>query len=115
MKQNKYFIKSLHTIHEDDYNEGEGKYINEYNLDAFITAETPKDAIIKYFDTQLYLSFDINNSYEEEGILHYSNLVDEDNTEPTDHQINLWKQGKEIIYVNYTQIHIFEVNKITEL
>ena len=116
MKQNKYFIKSLHTIHKDDYNEGEGEYIHEYNLDAFITAQTPKEAIIKYFDTKLYLSFDINNIYEEEeGILHYSNLVDKDNIEPTDHQINHWKQGKEILYVNSTEINIFEVNKITKL
>ena len=116
MTQNKYFIKSLHTIHKDDYNEGEGEYIHEYNLNAFITAETPKDAIIKYFDKELYLSFDIDKSfYEEDGILHYSNLVDQDNTEPSEYKINLWKEGKKTLYVNNTEIHIFEVNRITEL
>ena len=116
MINKKYYIKSNHSVFIDDYKEGEGKQVNDYNLSAIISAETPKEAIIKYFDKNLYFSFDIKYiDNDNEGAFYYSNLVDEDNIEANEYEKNLWKEGKKTLYSTNTYLLIYELNKITEI
>ena len=116
----KYYIESTHEIYVDDYNYGEGKHCNSYTQSAYIGAESPKEAIEKYFEKELYLSFDIKHACidHEEGInesentLHYSNLVDDDNNEASEVDIKEWKKGKLKLYSNNT---FLTINQLTEV
>jgi hypothetical protein len=114
MTTNKYYIDSSHFVFIDDYKQGEIEYTNSYSLNAFIEAENVTEAIKKYFNTVLYFSFDIKNKHiDEQGDLHYSNLVNNENEEATHEQIELWKQGKETLYSNNTYLSIHQLNKIS--
>jgi hypothetical protein len=108
MTTNKYYIESFHSVFIDDYKQGEGKQVNSYNLSAFIEAQNVTEAIKMYFDKELYFSFDIKHLYN----FTYSNLVDNENLEHNEVDINLWKQGKKTLYANYTQLSIYQLNKI---
>ena len=106
--KNKYYIESFHDVFIDDYKEGEGKQVNNYNLSAIIDAENVTEAIKKYFDKELFFSFDIK--YLDE--FNYSNLVNHENEEATHEEIVLWKDGKKSLYSNDTQLSIYQLNKI---
>lgn len=110
-----YIVKTMHDVYVDDYNEGEGKHVNSYNLKGEIESETPQDAVQQYFDRHLGYNFAMNNAYvphkEEEdapkNVLHYSVLVDEENVEASKEDIKLWQEGKKELYSNsiYLIIH----------
>jgi hypothetical protein len=113
MTNKEYYIKSNHSVFIDDYEQGEGKQVNEYNLKAIIKAQNVKEALIKYFDKKLYFSFDIKFIHDnDEGGFYYSNLVDEENSEATESEVNQWKEGKKTLYSNNTYLSIYELNKI---
>ncbi len=119
---NTYFIESIHFVYVDNYNEGEQEQKNCYEQKAMIKAENPSQAIEKYFETELYFSFNIEDAairHEEEGEeadninkLDYSNLVDEENSEATENEREQWKQGKKVLYSNNTVLSIFEVQPV---
>lgn len=117
-----YFIESIHFVYVDNYNEGEQEQKNCYDQKAMIKAENPRQAIEKYFETQLFFSFNFESAavrHEEEGEeadninkLDYSNLVDEENSEATENEREQWKQGKKVLYSNNTVLSIYEVQPI---
>lgn len=105
-------IISYHNVFIDSYEEGEGKNVNNYTLEAEVKAESVKSAIKKYFDEQLNYSFDFKHAAIDEGkqnYLYYSNLVDKDNVEANDHEIEHWKIGELILYSNQITLKVFEV------
>ena len=107
-----YKVVSFHNVYEDSYEEGELKQVNSYILDAMIEAKSPIAAIQKYFLDSLYYSFDIENAgKEEKDCIHYSNLVNNDNSEARKSEIELWKKGKIKLYSNNTIIEVFEIVK----
>ena len=106
----RYYIESNHDVYKDSYNEGETENINYYNLKSIVQAKNPKEAIKQYFDKELCYSFNIDNSdTDEDGVLHYSVLVDEENSEATEKEIELWKEGKKVLYSNNITLSIFEL------
>ena len=117
-----YFIESTHFVYIDNYNEGEQELINCYSQEAMVKAESPRQAIEKYFENELFFSFNLKNSYivhEEEGEeaeninkLHYSNLVDEENCEATEKDIEKWKQNKKTLYSNNITIYVNELQPV---
>ena len=116
-----YFIESTHFVYIDNYNEGEQELINCYTQEAMIKAESPRKAIEKYFETELYFSFDIEKAAirneeddEAENInkLDYSNLVDDENSEAAENDCEEWRQGKKVLYSNNTILSIFEVKPV---
>ena len=116
-----YFIESTHFVYIDNYNEGEQELINCYTQEAMVKAESPRQAIEKYFETELYFSFDIEKAAirneeddEAENInkLDYSNLVDDENSEATENDCEKWRQGKKVLYSNNTILSIFEVKPV---
>lgn len=112
---NTYIIKTSHEIEKDTYKEGITSYVNSYNLKSEIKANTPREAIQKYFDEHLYYTFDFKTAYivheEEEGeptnVLFYDILVDQENHEATEEQIKLWKKDKLTLYNNSIHLEIF--------
>ncbi len=113
----RYYIESSHTIYEDNFIEGEGEQVNSYSVNATLYATDPKDALRVYFDKTLFLSFDEENIDDslEDGYFHYSNLVDNDNSEASESEIEKWKFDEIKLYSNNTCISIYELQKITKL
>jgi hypothetical protein len=61
-------------------------------VESTIKANTPREAIEKYFERDLYYKFNIDfATIEIDEILHYSVLVDHENTEANEKQIESWK------------------------
>ena len=114
-KMKQFYIQSTHDIHVDDFNMGELEWVHEYNMEAKIKAETSKEAIEKYFEKTLYLSFDFNNAMNDEdnsNVLFYSNLVDVENGEATEKEKELWKKDKMKLYSNTTRLTIYELTEV---
>ena len=82
-------------MYVDNFKNGESEKIHSYKLEAQIEAKSPLAAVQKYFADVLYFSFDIDKAGTEEAdCIHYSNLVDDDNSEANAKDIELWKEGK---------------------
>jgi hypothetical protein len=107
-----YRIESSHSVYTDDYNEGEGSFVNGYEMDAIIKAEAPDLAIEKYFETVVGYDFSIKDAYIEDNVLFYSNLVDGSNIQASEQQIESWKQGKCILYSDNSHVVIYELNRV---
>ena len=113
-----YFIKTSHEIEIDEFNEGLTNLVNTYNLEDKIQAETPREAIEKYFSNYLYYNFTFANAYimhleeggEDKNVLIYDILVDEESHEPTETDIENWKKGKKTLYNNRIYLKIYELN-----
>ena len=111
----RFFISSTHEVFVDDYNEGELNNVNDYNLNSFINAEDPRQAIEKYFDTVLGYDFSFELSDFEDGYLNYSVLVDEDDLQATETEKVFWRNGKKTLYCNNIRLKVGELIKINEL
>lgn len=99
-------------MYVDNYNNGELEKIHSYKLDAQIEAKSPLAAVQKYFADVLFFSFDIDKAGTEEAdAIHYSNLVDEDNSEANKNDIKLWEEGKVVLYSNNSITEVSEIVK----
>ena len=115
-----YFIKTNHEVFIDKFNEGELDFVNAYNIEAKIKAENPREAIKKYFENELYYKFDFENTYiphaeeetEEKNTLHYTVLVDVDNSEASVQEVEEWKEDKLTLYSNNIFLTIYELNAV---
>ena len=113
-----YIIKTSHEIEIDEFNEGLTNLVNTYNLEEKIQAETPREAIEKYFSSFLYYDFTFENAYifhlegdgDEKNVLAYDTLVDEEKIEATESQKELWKKGEKTLYNNRIYLKIYELN-----
>ena len=104
-------IESNHDVYIDDFNEGEGDNVNSYQLNGEVKAKNKKEAVEIYFRENLYYSFDFKHAgYNEEDKtkIEYSNLVDEENSEASENEKKLWKEGNKTLYANNTTIRVFE-------
>jgi hypothetical protein len=116
-----YFIKTNHEIEIDEFNEGLTNLVNTYNLEDKIQAETPREAIEKYFSSVLYYSFDFQNAYifhlegdgEEKNVLCYDVFVDEESQEVDENDKILWEKGEKTLYNNRIYLKIYELNPAT--
>lgn len=116
---NTYIVKTMHDVYVDNYNEGEDRYVNSYDLKEEVKAETPQDAVQQYFEKHLGYKFNLNDAYiphkEEEdapkNVLHYSVLVDEENVEANKQDIGLWEAGKKELYANNIYLVIYQTIK----
>lgn len=96
----KYLVESRHEVFEDNFKDGEGKLITEYNRSSMIEAESAVDAIETYFKSALGYTFEISTVGLEDEELTYCVLVDKSldevlNDEPdykrgVDGEINLY-------------------------
>lgn len=110
----KYKVTSQHHVHIDDYEQGEGKNVNNYEVTSDIEATSWQDAIQAHFNRTLHFKFNIDNSYidEDSNNLQYSNLVDADNAEATEGEFEEWKQGKKTLYVNNTIVTVEQLIEV---
>ena len=108
-----YRINSLHDIYLDDFIEGELENFNCYTMESIINAKNPKDAIKKYFEDILNYTFKIENAdTQSKTILHYYNLVDDDNLEANEDEIKDWQRSRKKLYSNNTTLTIYELIQV---
>ena len=99
----KYLVESRHEVFEDNFEDGEGKLITEYDRSSMIEAESAVDAIETYFKSVLGYTFEINTIGLEDEELMYGVLVDKSldevlNDEP---DYKRWVDGEINLYCNY--------------
>lgn len=115
-----YKINTEHIIYVDSYEEGELNQVNAYSLDKEVKADSPKQAIEKYYEDFLYYSFSWGGALlpheeeetEEKNTLHYSVLVDEENCEASETEVNEWKQEEKVLYSNNIFLTIHELKEV---
>lgn len=109
-------ITSLHSIYVDDYEQGEGENVNNYNLSSEIKAENLKDALKKYVNNILCYSFNLKHASieEDQKCVYYSTLVDNDNLEikSFDIEYQKWKEGSKKLYANTYSLHAQELKDV---
>lgn len=111
---NNYKVTIETSVYVDDYKQGELDYVNWYLNTKEIEEETPIKAIEKAMN---YYGFSFNPKYsqtnEEENLLWYSNLVDNDNFEITekDSLYKEWKKGKVTLYSANHNIKVHQLNE----
>ena len=99
----KYLVESRHEVFEDNFKDGEGKLITEYDRSSMIEAESAVDAIETYFKSDLGYTFEISAVGLEDEELTYGVLVDKSlnevlNDEP---DYKRWVDGEINLYCNY--------------
>lgn len=109
-----YSIVSIHEVFEDNFENGEGKHINTYDLNEVIKADNVQDAINKYLEYTVFtelrfkdLEVSLCGNY-----LDGARLVDTDNANATDKEIESWKQGKIELFSEYIHINAFELIQV---
>lgn len=109
-----FLIKSSHDIFVDSYSEGEGNYVNGYNLELRVKSENLKTAIENYFSNQLFYEFSWDRCYIEGDHLEWDVLVDSENIEikGTDKEFDQWKRGEITLYNNRIYLTAFELVEI---
>lgn len=108
----KFVISSHHDIYVDDWNEGELDFVNGYSMSETIEAETWKEAVNTYFEKVLHYNLGIENCDIEDDYIVTSCLVDEDILQPTDKEVEDWKEGKRTLYSNVIMVYVDELIKV---
>lgn len=109
-----FIIKSAHDVHIDHYEKGQQKYVNYYQLESKIEAETVGEAVKKYFDEFLNYSFDEKKAeVNEDGFLNWDVLVNSENEQVTekDQVFNEWKKDEAILYNNYVSLKAYALRE----
>lgn len=114
--QQKYFIQSSHDVFEYSYENGEGKNINFYKMEAQILAGSPIEALEKYSSRILGYELDAENiDHENTGIFYANFLVDKDNLQASPEQVEKWKKDEIMLYSDIINFQIFELIQIITL
>lgn len=85
-------------VHEDDWEEGEGDYVNSWNgrlNGSFAT----KEELYKAIEKEIYLPVNDQTCQFYDGTLQLSWNVNVDNEEPTEEEFEAWKRGEETMYI----------------
>ena len=104
-----YLIKTYFDVYEDDYNEGEGKYVNQWDYES--EHDAIESALQQHFE-QLGLSYDVNFLLEDDDDRYYSWTVDEECFEATQNEVEQWKQGRKQLYSMHANIKIYKLEEI---
>tara|TARA_R110000868_G_scaffold409072_1_gene693858 strand:+ start:575 stop:925 length:351 start_codon:yes stop_codon:yes gene_type:complete len=104
-------VTTIHTVYIDSYNEGEGNYVNSFDIESTQKTETIREAIENHFNNTIYLPFNFEHAEtnEDNKVMYWSNLVDEDNNEPSKYDIEKWKKEEKELYSNNIEIIISEI------
>lgn len=110
----KFKVTTSHTVYIDSYKQGEGKHVNFYTLKSEVITHTIQEAIQEHFNNTVYLPFDYSKCDADEAneAIFWSNLVDENNEEPSKYDIEKWKKEEKELYSNNSYITIHELIRL---
>lgn len=111
-----YYIKASVEVSIDDFNEGEGEIVNNWDARSTINAENPMEAVKTFFEKDLFFSFEEENVYIDDelngvNVLQYFNYVDAENYElaADSKKMAEFAEGKRTVFVANSHIEIFEL------
>jgi hypothetical protein len=109
-----YEVTTTHDVYIDNYEDGETKHVNWYQQTSKQKANSPREAIENHFNNIIYLPFNFDRAEpnDENTILYWGALVDENNEQPTAHDEAQWKKGEKELYSNHIEIEIKELTTI---
>ena len=89
------------TVHVDDYEQGEGKFVNEWDFDIRGTYDSVESLIAEVSALTGCTSTDTKDwgLLVDNGTLCTNCLVDEDNLLADNRQIEKWKRGEYALYI----------------
>ena len=112
-------------VHEDSYQEGEGKFVNCWSIREHLASlelkefDSLKDLLMEVGEKYLILPFkqDIKKvkdywfHFDDDGLkdeIRFDNdcMVDVDNEEPSASDIREWKKGKKMLYNAHTVLYV---------
>ena len=108
-----FYITSIHTIFEDNFEIAEGKQVNGYDLKSVIKAPTALEAVQQYITD--FLGYEIPEgttfepSEDQSNVVNYSVLVDVSNLQATRNDIDRWKKDRLQLYSNQIYIELKEL------
>ena len=112
-------ITSDTEVNLDDYTEGEGEFRNGWTNDKVIfhtesenLKSEVKQYLVDYIEDTLYVTcsekdlLEAIGSYDDNEYFFVSKTVDNENTDPSETQIEDWKKGKEELFVQNIRITV---------
>lgn len=112
MAQKSYLVESTHDVYEDDYLNGELDHANFYVRSKIMAADSPMEAIKKYYKTELHREFIVENTEIYETTLLDSATVDEDCMNASPLEIEMWKKGELKLYTEHVSIRVKQLIEI---
>lgn len=103
----KFKITSLHELYEDSYEHGEGQFINSWNQNRTIEAESLEEAIKSYYEKDLNWDWHPESVFIDGDTLMDARLAGEYDT-ATEKEIEKWKLGKIELYNEHVTIRAWE-------
>lgn len=108
LSDNKIIVqsKAVVEVYEDDWEQGEGKYVNGWEFD--ISGEYNSiDAVISQISNTVF-AFSDNKAdyYFMDGALRTSATVNNDNETPSEAEKERWMQGQEMMYTAYLYLYL---------
>jgi len=86
------------TVHEDDYEEGEGKQVNQWS-EKVNEEFSSVNSMIDYINQNvIYTNYKKENFEYEDGVLWTDVLVDSEGLSPSESEKKSWQQGKTKLY-----------------
>ena len=92
--------KGIVECYEEDYENGEGNYVNEWNFDVKGTYDSAQDLINAIVKATGLFDFDVKEFGfdEDQSAIMTSDLVDENSIVADKKDIELWKKGEKKLY-----------------
>ena len=89
------------TVHVDDYEQGEGKFVHDWDFDVRGTYDSIESLIAEVSSTCGCGSTDVKDwgLLVDNGTIATNCLVDEDDLEADQRQIEKWKRGEYTLYI----------------
>ena len=102
-------------MHVDDYENGQGKFVNEWDINVKGTYKSMQDFIRAVRD-EVDVSPDLNDWGVFDGRISTNFLADEDALVASDAEIEAWKRGEQTLYIVdvYIPVKVGYVRDITE-
>jgi len=93
-------LKIFVDVYEDDYEQGEGKNVNSYEVNWLKDPQVLAKDLVKYLSEELYLSENPNDyAIDDDGNIHTDQLQDDDGIHVNDKAtLERWKKGEEKLY-----------------
>ena len=90
--------KGTVDCYEDDYENGEGDFVNSWDFDVRGEYDSAEDLIKAIVKATYLFDFKVNEFTFEGGSITTSDLVDEESIKADKHDIELWKKGEKTLY-----------------
>ena len=90
--------KGTVDCYEDDYENGEGDFVNSWDFDVRGEYDSAEDLIKAIVKATYLFDFKVNEFTFEGGSITTSDLVDEENVQADKKDIELWKKGEKTLY-----------------